>query len=46
MNAFWAGVWSIYDTRLVYRALKSFGGARLAPWLFGKMIGSKGTRIR
>lgn len=44
MNPFWSFVWRWYDTPLVYRALKPLGGARLAPWLFGRMIGSKGVR--
>ena len=44
MSPFWALVWRVYDTSLVYGALKPLGGARLAPWLFGKMFGVKGRR--
>lgn len=40
MNPFWSVVWRVYDRPVLVRVLP----ARVAPWLFGKMIGSKGVR--
>ena len=40
MSPFWALVWRVYDHPLLVRALP----LRVAPWLFGRMIGSKGRR--
>ena len=41
MNPFWVLVWRVYDRPFLVRALPS----KVAPWLFGRMIGSKGSRI-
>lgn len=40
----WWWVWRAYDTKVVYRALQPLGGGKLAPWLFGMMLGSKPKR--
>jgi hypothetical protein len=42
---FWSVVWTVYDAKILYWALRPFGGGKLAPWLFGMMIGSKGRRV-
>lgn len=39
VRPFWAFVWRVYDRPVLVRVLP-----RVAPWLFGKMIGSVGER--
>ena len=40
MNPFWALVWRVYDRPVLVRVLPR----GVAPWLFGRMIGTKGRR--
>lgn len=40
LRPFWALVWRVYDRPVLVRVMPS----RVAPWLFGRMIGAKGRR--
>lgn len=51
MNKFYAFIWNFVEdfnrmTGLKIQAPIEFFFPEFAPWLFGKMIGAKGTRIK